>query len=194
MVIFNVHGMNVARAVKLEDGNYDLLARELQLYLDPVTNEVLHTWYNPDSETNVTGSFPLQSLHRTSFIDRLCRGQWSMLSTTRYTRHSPPGPTKHVFFRETATPSSFRSLWPTQIRSTPPGTQIRLCFLTLDLIKLSTPRSSPLPTHSQLPNSKAAENRSTPCRCTGPAPRLSYPSWRRRTQTQVSCLSRRDQR
>ena len=60
--------MNVARAVKLADGSHDLLARELQLYLDPKTNEVLHTWHNPYSEKNVTGSFPLQSLHRTSFM------------------------------------------------------------------------------------------------------------------------------
>jgi hypothetical protein len=47
--------MNVARAKKLQDGSYDLLARELQLYLDPTTNEVLHTWTNPFTQENVTG-------------------------------------------------------------------------------------------------------------------------------------------
>ncbi|KAF8056537.1 hypothetical protein FPV67DRAFT_1677925 [Lyophyllum atratum] len=53
-VIFNVRGMNIARAKKLPDGSYDLLARELQLYLDPVTDQVLHVWHNPYSGNNVT--------------------------------------------------------------------------------------------------------------------------------------------
>ena len=47
--------MNVARAKKLSDGSYDLLARELQLYLDPKTNEILHAWYNPFIAQNVSG-------------------------------------------------------------------------------------------------------------------------------------------
>ncbi|GLB43993.1 hypothetical protein LshimejAT787_1501770 [Lyophyllum shimeji] len=53
-VIFNVRGMNIARAKKLPDGGYDLLGRELQLYLDPVTDEILHVWHNPYSGKNVT--------------------------------------------------------------------------------------------------------------------------------------------
>ncbi|RDB27162.1 hypothetical protein Hypma_004568 [Hypsizygus marmoreus] len=52
-VIFNVRGMNVVRAKKLPNGSYDLLGRELQLYLDPVTNEVLHVWTNPFSGNTV---------------------------------------------------------------------------------------------------------------------------------------------
>jgi len=50
--------MNIARAKRLEDGSYDLLSRELQLYLDPITNEILHTWQNPYSGENVTGPHP----------------------------------------------------------------------------------------------------------------------------------------
>lgn len=56
-VIFNVRGMNIARAKKLQNGSYDLLSRDLQLYLDPVTNEILHTWHNPYSGENVTGPY-----------------------------------------------------------------------------------------------------------------------------------------
>jgi Protein of unknown function (DUF1838) len=51
--------MNVARAKKLENGSYDFLSRELQLYLDPATNKILHTWQNPHSGQNVTGLFAL---------------------------------------------------------------------------------------------------------------------------------------
>ncbi|KAG5640557.1 hypothetical protein DXG03_008115 [Asterophora parasitica] len=52
-VIFNVRGMNIARAKKLPDGGYDLLGRELQLYLDPVTDKVLSVWENPYSGMKV---------------------------------------------------------------------------------------------------------------------------------------------
>ncbi|KAF5380069.1 hypothetical protein D9615_006260 [Tricholomella constricta] len=52
-VVFNVRGMNIARAKKLPDGSYDLLGRELQLYLDPVTDQVLHVWQNPFSGNQV---------------------------------------------------------------------------------------------------------------------------------------------
>ncbi|KAF2105197.1 hypothetical protein BDV96DRAFT_655866 [Lophiotrema nucula] len=52
-VAFNVVGMNVARAKKLEDGSYDILAKEIQLYLDPKTNAILHTWTNPFTSENV---------------------------------------------------------------------------------------------------------------------------------------------
>lgn len=52
-VVFNVQGINIARAKKVSDGSYDLLGRELQLYLDPVTNEVLRVWHNPYSGKEV---------------------------------------------------------------------------------------------------------------------------------------------
>lgn len=52
-LVFNVQGMNIARAKKLEDGSWDLLSRELQLYLDPKTNEILHVWHNPYSGEDV---------------------------------------------------------------------------------------------------------------------------------------------
>ncbi|KAG6811921.1 hypothetical protein H0H92_005252 [Tricholoma furcatifolium] len=53
-LIFRVKGMNSTRANKLENGGYDLLSRELQLYLDPETDEVLHVWHNPWSNQDVT--------------------------------------------------------------------------------------------------------------------------------------------
>ncbi|RDB24345.1 hypothetical protein Hypma_008403 [Hypsizygus marmoreus] len=52
-VVFNVLGMNIARAKKSADGTYDLLAREFQLYLDPVTSQVLNVWKNPYSNETV---------------------------------------------------------------------------------------------------------------------------------------------
>lgn len=54
-MIFNVRGINIARAKKLASGGYDLLSRELQLYLDPVTNEILNVWQNPYSGKEVPG-------------------------------------------------------------------------------------------------------------------------------------------
>ncbi|KAG6917499.1 hypothetical protein DXG01_002363 [Tephrocybe rancida] len=53
-LVFNVQGMSIARVKKLENGSYDLMGREVQLYLDPKTNEVLHTWHNPWSDQDVT--------------------------------------------------------------------------------------------------------------------------------------------
>ncbi|KAF5376075.1 hypothetical protein D9615_007710 [Tricholomella constricta] len=52
-VTFNVLGMNIARAVKMADGTYDLLSREFQLYLDPVTDKVINVWQNPYSGKKV---------------------------------------------------------------------------------------------------------------------------------------------
>ncbi|KAG5352794.1 hypothetical protein E4T56_gene7569 [Termitomyces sp. T112] len=53
-VLFKVKGMSVTRAKKLENGSYDLMTREVQLYLDPSTEEVLHVWHNPWSDKDVT--------------------------------------------------------------------------------------------------------------------------------------------
>lgn len=47
--------MSVTRARKLENGSYDLMTREMQLYLDPLTEEVLRVWHNPWSDQDVTG-------------------------------------------------------------------------------------------------------------------------------------------
>ena len=44
--LFNVEGMNV-RACVAAEGGYNLVSREILLYTDPVTNEVLSTWKNP---------------------------------------------------------------------------------------------------------------------------------------------------
>lgn len=70
--IFNVRGMNVTRAVKMEDGSYDLIGRELQLYLDPITNEVLHTWHNPYNNKDVTGSLFIPPPHDNDIITPGC--------------------------------------------------------------------------------------------------------------------------
>ncbi|KAG6872780.1 hypothetical protein C0995_006700 [Termitomyces sp. Mi166 len=53
-VLFKVKGMSVTRAKKLENGSYDLMTREVQLYLDPSTEEVLNVWHNPWNDQDVT--------------------------------------------------------------------------------------------------------------------------------------------
>jgi len=50
-LLFNVDGMNVRHCHAVEDETrgtgYRLVSREIMLYLDPKTNEVLRTWDNP---------------------------------------------------------------------------------------------------------------------------------------------------
>lgn len=49
--LFNVEGMNVRQCVTVEDKEkgtgYRLISRELMLYLDPKTSEILRSWENP---------------------------------------------------------------------------------------------------------------------------------------------------
>jgi len=49
--IFNVEGMNIRQCTTLKDKEkgigYRQVSREIMLYLDPKTNEVLRTWENP---------------------------------------------------------------------------------------------------------------------------------------------------
>jgi len=49
--VFNLEGMNIRQCVKVEDEKrgtgYRLVSREVMLYLDPKTNEVLRTFENP---------------------------------------------------------------------------------------------------------------------------------------------------
>jgi hypothetical protein len=49
--VFNLEGMNVRQCVTIEDDirgqGFRLVSREIMLYLDPKTNEVLRTWENP---------------------------------------------------------------------------------------------------------------------------------------------------
>jgi hypothetical protein len=49
--LFNVEGMNIRACVTVQDSQrgygYRLVSREILLYLDPRTNEVLRTWKNP---------------------------------------------------------------------------------------------------------------------------------------------------
>lgn len=49
--IFNVQGMNIRQCAKLDDPvkglGFRSVSREVMLYLDPETNEVLRTWNNP---------------------------------------------------------------------------------------------------------------------------------------------------
>ncbi len=51
-LLFGVLGMNVARCDRDARGWY-LTSRELMLYLDPVSNHVLHTWANPWTQARV---------------------------------------------------------------------------------------------------------------------------------------------
>lgn len=55
--IFNVEGMNVRQCGTVTDPvrgmGYRLVSRELMLYLDPRTNEVLRTWTNPETNQEV---------------------------------------------------------------------------------------------------------------------------------------------
>jgi hypothetical protein len=55
--IFNVEGMNVRQCGTVTDPvrgtGYRLVSRELMLYLDPRTNEVLRTWTNPETDQEV---------------------------------------------------------------------------------------------------------------------------------------------
>lgn len=55
--LFNVEGMNIRQCVTVKDPErgegFRLVTREILLYLDPQTNEVLRTWENPwTGETN----------------------------------------------------------------------------------------------------------------------------------------------
>ncbi|KAG6917498.1 hypothetical protein DXG01_002362 [Tephrocybe rancida] len=63
-VLFHVQGMNIARAKKLADGGYDLLTREVQLYLNATTNEVLHVWHNPYSGQDVPAATAYQARYQ----------------------------------------------------------------------------------------------------------------------------------
>jgi len=49
--VFNLEGMNVRQCISVEDDKrgtgFRLVSREIMLYLDPKTNEVLRTWENP---------------------------------------------------------------------------------------------------------------------------------------------------
>ena len=55
--IFNVEGMNVRQCVTVMDPvrgtGYRLVSRELMLYLDPRTNEILRRWTNPVTDQEV---------------------------------------------------------------------------------------------------------------------------------------------
>jgi Protein of unknown function (DUF1838) len=45
--LFNIAGMNVGRCMQDQQGQWFLTSRELNLYLDPETNQVLNRWQNP---------------------------------------------------------------------------------------------------------------------------------------------------
>jgi hypothetical protein len=49
-LLFRVIGMNVARCKPARDGSWLVLSREIQLYLDPTTGNLLHRWENPWSQ------------------------------------------------------------------------------------------------------------------------------------------------
>ena len=45
--LFNIVGMNVSRCLDNGDESWDFVSRELTYYLDPETDEILHSWKNP---------------------------------------------------------------------------------------------------------------------------------------------------
>lgn len=45
--LFNIIGMNASRCLPQNDNKWLLVSREITLYLDPLTNEVLNYWQNP---------------------------------------------------------------------------------------------------------------------------------------------------
>ena len=55
--IFNIEGMNVRQCVTVTDPvrgtGYRLVSRELMIYLDPRTNEILRRWTNPVTDQEV---------------------------------------------------------------------------------------------------------------------------------------------
>ena len=55
--IFNVEGMNVRQCGTVTDPvrgtGYRMVSRELMLYLDPRTNEIVRTWTNPETDESV---------------------------------------------------------------------------------------------------------------------------------------------
>lgn len=50
--IFNIEGYTISRSKKTDPG-YDQLAREVMVFKDPATGEILKTWYNPAIEDSV---------------------------------------------------------------------------------------------------------------------------------------------
>ena len=55
--IFNVIGINIRQCMKTNDDiqgrGFRSLSREIQMYLDPTTNEVIDTWKNPWTERKI---------------------------------------------------------------------------------------------------------------------------------------------
>jgi hypothetical protein len=51
--LFRLEGVNVARTVRV-DGGYQQLSREIMVYRDPITNEILRCWNNPLNGKRVT--------------------------------------------------------------------------------------------------------------------------------------------
>jgi hypothetical protein len=51
--IFEIEGVNVARAIPTATG-YDLVSREVMVYKDPITKQILSCWQNPLNNKRVT--------------------------------------------------------------------------------------------------------------------------------------------
>ncbi len=52
--LFNIVGMNVSRCLDNRDESWNFVSRELTYYLDPETDEILHSWKNPWTRETVT--------------------------------------------------------------------------------------------------------------------------------------------
>lgn len=52
-LLFNLIGVSISRCIPNAGGGWDYISRELNYYLDPVTNEVLERWENPWTKETV---------------------------------------------------------------------------------------------------------------------------------------------
>ena len=63
--LFNIVGMNVSRCLENGDESWNFVSRELTYYLDPDTDEILHSWKNPWTGETLTvmhvANSPVQS-------------------------------------------------------------------------------------------------------------------------------------
>ncbi len=69
--LFKIVGMSISRCLPNEDHSWDFISRELNYYLDPKTEQVIHKWYNPWTAETVpvvhVANNPVQILFKGDF-------------------------------------------------------------------------------------------------------------------------------
>jgi hypothetical protein len=67
-LLFKIIGMNASRCLLKEENVWDFVSREVNYYLDPQTNQILHSWNNPWTQEKITvmhvANSPVQDLYR----------------------------------------------------------------------------------------------------------------------------------